>query len=227
MRPHTEHIPKALLPVAGKPFVERQLEWLSKHGVTEVLFLTGYLGEQIEQAVGDGNRWGLKVRYSQEDILLGTGGALRLAADRGLLRPKFLLTYCDSYLRVDFGKIFQKFEKCGSLALMTVIRNDFRCASSNVIFEAGQLSLYDKRAGEANQKRMEFLDYGLLALTATAVTERLEAGKKLDLSDFLHVLSKEGRLVGMEVSEKYYEIGSPEGLNDIEEFFQKRGENLD
>jgi len=82
LRPVTETVAKAVMPVAGRPFAEYQLEWLARAGVTDVVYAIGFHGDQIRAAVGDGSRFGIRVTYVDEgEILLGTGGAVRLAYD--------------------------------------------------------------------------------------------------------------------------------------------------
>src|SRR5262245_20561674 len=141
MRPLTETIPKALLPVAGRPFLEHQLGWLAGHGVTEVVLCVGYRGDAIRAFLdadgGAGARHGLRIRVVDEgERLRGTAGALRLALDEGALDESFLMTYGDSFLPIDFAAVFRAFEVSGKPALMTVFRNDGRWDSSNVIFES-------------------------------------------------------------------------------------------
>jgi N-acetyl-alpha-D-muramate 1-phosphate uridylyltransferase len=225
MRPKTESIPKALLPVAGKPFVHHQLTWLSAHGVSEVLFLTGHLGELIEDYVGNGGQWDVRATFSREEgSLLGTGGALRLAAERGLLAPDFLLTYGDSYLRIDFKAVFQAWQPSNFPALMTVFRNQGALDTSNVVLRNGHIELYSKAATPEESVAMEYIDYGLLAFREPVIKTSLPLGEKCDLAPLLSRLSREGQLMGMEVQDRFYEIGSPQGLQDLEQFLQKRKE---
>src|SRR6185295_4061573 len=123
MRPLTTQIPKALIPVEGKAFADHQLAWLASHGVDEVVFSIGYLGDMLRAHVGDGARYGLTVRYVDEGPeLRGTAGALRLALDEGALAESFLLTYGDSFLPVDFAGVFAAFQAAATPGLMTVFR---------------------------------------------------------------------------------------------------------
>ena len=80
MRPLTEKIPKALVKVAGRPFAELQVERLRSQGISRVVWLVGYRAHQIEEALGDGSRWGMRFEYLNDGpTLLGTGGALQRA----------------------------------------------------------------------------------------------------------------------------------------------------
>lgn len=221
MKPITEAIPKALVPVNGEPFVDHQLRWLAAHGVDEVVFSIGHLGHLLREHVGDGGRFGLAVRFVDEgEDLRGTAGALRLARDAGVLAPEFLLTYGDSYLPVDFGEVARAFQASGAPAMMVVFRNEGRWDRSNAVVAGGRVLLYDKRPAAADAARMEYIDYGLTALRRSVVEERVAAGARADLSDLLHALSIEGSLAAHEVTTRFYEVGSPQGLQDLERFLR-------
>jgi NDP-sugar pyrophosphorylase family protein len=219
MYPLTERIPKALIPVLGVPFVDHQLRWLAAHGVSEVVLSLGHLGEQIEAHVGDGTRAGVPVRYVHEgSALRGTAGALRLAHDQGLLAEAFLVTYGDSYLPIDFGAVAQAFLAGARPALMTVFRNDGRWDKSNVVFEAsaGLITLYDKLQKQRPVSEFRYIDYGVSALLRETVPREVPADVKCDLAEVFQRLSLRGELAGFEVSQRFYEIGSPAGLADLE-----------
>jgi NDP-sugar pyrophosphorylase family protein len=224
MRPLTETIPKALIPVAGRPFVDHQLGWLAAHGVTDVVLSVGYLGEAIRAHVGDGSRYGLAVRVVDEGTnLRGTAGAVRLALDEGVLEERFLLTYGDSFLPIDFAAVFRAFVASGAPAFMTVFRNQGRWDTSNVILEGGMVTLYDKQRRTRPAQDFAFIDYGLSALARRTVAAEIPPGQKADLADLFHALSLRGQLAGYESPERFYEIGSPAGLADFAEWLRTRG----
>lgn len=218
MRPLTERLPKALLPVADTPFAHYQLSWLARHGVTEVVYSIAVLGDLVRDYVGDGSRWGLSVSYVEDgDELRGTAGALRRALDAGVLRDWFLVHYGDSFLPIDLRRLRDVFRAQGRPALMTVYRNRGRWDTGNVCFAEGIVALYRKaRRGEAADPAMEFIDYGVSALRADVIAERVPAGAAMDLADVYHRLSVKGLLAGLEVGQRFYEIGSPSGLRDFE-----------
>lgn len=223
MRPLTESIPKALIPVAGVPFIDHQLHWLARHGVTEVVLSVGYRGVMLSEHVGDGARFGLAVRVVDEGAdLQGTAGALRLADQQGVLAPFFLVTYGDSFLPVDFASVWERFRACGRPALMTVFRNDGRWDASNAIYEGGAVILYDKAHRTRPAEAFSYIDYGLLAFEREVVRARVPPAGKADLSDLCHALSVTGQLAGMEIAERFYEIGSPAGLADFERWLSSR-----
>ena len=217
LRPITEQIPKALVEVAGKSFVARQLEYLKQQGIIRVVLCVGHLGEQLEAVVGDGSAFGLNVRYSWDgQRLLGTGGALRQALP--LLGEKFFVVYGDSYLPIDFRAVEQAFLASGKPALMTVLKNGNRWDKSNVLFRDGRLVEYNKRAPRSE---MAHIDYGLGVLSAS-VFDSSPANEIFDLADTYHDLSLRGLLAGHEVFERFYEIGSRDGLSEAVEYFRKR-----
>ena len=221
MRPWTDSVPKALLPVAGVPFVDHQLGLLASHDVTEVVFCIGYRGEMIRSFVGDGARWGLDVAYVDEGRdLRGTAGALRLALDGGHLADSFLVVYGDSYLPVAHRPVLDRLadgdgDGDGD-AVMTVFRNRNAFDASNVLFRDGRVELYDKSGLDPRCADMEHIDYGLAALRRSLVESEVPPGERVDLADLYHRLSRDGRLVGHEVDSRFYEVGSPGGLAALE-----------
>ena len=214
LRPITQTIPKALVDVASQPFIVRQLAYLRTQGISNVVLCVGYLGEMIEAVVGDGNRIGLEVRYSYDGpILLGTGGALKKAVP--LLGDDFFVLYGDSFLPIDFAAAQQAYQASGQQALMTVLQNANQWDTSNVLFMDGRLVEYNKRAPGAS---MAHIDYGL-GLVAAEVLSKYPAAEAFDLADVYQDLSGQGRLCGMEVYQRFYEIGSHTGLQETETYF--------
>ncbi len=215
MRPATEAIPKALIPVHGRPFAELQLEWLHREGVEDVVYCIGYRGEMVRSALGNGSRFGLGIHYSDEGgELRGTAGALRLALDEGALPRAFFLLNGDSYLQADLNSVEDAWTTRGLPALMTVFRNMGLWDQSNVVFADG-LVRYDKHRSEGGEPP-EWIDYGLSVLTSTLVKQHIPAGIATDLADVMATISKEGLVAGFPVAERFYEVGSPAGLRDLE-----------
>jgi len=214
LRPITQTIPKALVDVAGKPFIARQLEYLQVQGVRDVVLCVGYLGEMIQNVVGTGERFGLNVSYSFDGSkLLGTGGALKKALPE--LGNHFFVLYGDSYLPLDFSEVQDMYIRSGQPALMTVLENGDRWDKSNVLFVDGQLVEYNKRAPRSE---MAYIDYGL-GLVSASVFDPYPNDAPFDLADVYQELSIKGQLVGLEVHQRFYEIGSHSGLKEAEEFF--------
>ncbi len=214
LRPITETIPKALVDVAGKPFIARQLSYLREQGVSHVVLCIGYLGDMVREVVGSGESFGLKVSYSEDGPnLLGTGGALAKAIP--LLGDDFFVLYGDSFLPVVFSAVQDAYEKSGRPALMTVLKNQNQWDKSNVLFVGGLLYEYNKRAPRAE---MTYIDYGLGVVSASVLKQR-PVDQPFDLADIYQDLSLQGQLVGLEVHERFYEIGSHTGLKETEDYF--------
>ena len=214
MYPVTETVPKSLIPVHGQPFLGYQLELLASKGMRKVVLAIGHMGEQIRDFADDGSRWDLEVAYCDEGPSpFGTGGAIRLAYDRGLLDPPFFAVYGDSYTDVPFRAIYRI--PSATLATMVIIRNGDRWDRSNVLFENGQMVVYDKTRRHPRSAEMRHIDYGVSLLSEEAV-RRLPEGPA-DLSSLFHSLSVDGLLAGYEVTNRFYEIGSPRGLDEFSE----------
>jgi MurNAc alpha-1-phosphate uridylyltransferase len=219
LRPITETIPKALVEVAGRPFIFRQLDYLHAQGIRRVVFCIGYLGGMIQEIVGDGSKFGLDVAYSSDGPgLLGTGGALRRALP--LLEQEFFVLYGDSFLPVEFAPIERVFLDGHKSALMTVLENGDRWDKSNVLFRQGKLVEYNKHQP---RPEMTYIDYGLAVLSKLVLENYPAGGEAFDLAEVYHALSLKGQLAGYEVNERFYEIGSHDGLKETETYFLKKG----
>jgi N-acetyl-alpha-D-muramate 1-phosphate uridylyltransferase len=215
--------PKALLPVAGRPFIDHQLELLAAGGVTDVVICVGYGGAEMRAHVARRAPRGLAVRCVDEgDALRGTAGALRLALDEGALAPVFGVLYGDSYLPIGLEPVWEAFRASPLPALMTVLRNDDRWDASNADVADGRVVLYDKARREPGVSERRWIDYGLSVLDAGIVAERIPAGATADLADLFHDLSLTGKLAAFEVDERFYEIGSPRGLEELERYLAER-----
>jgi NDP-sugar pyrophosphorylase family protein len=211
LRPTTEKIPKALIPVAGQPFLAHQLRLLQNAGIRKVVLCVGYRGEMIEQEFADGRNFGVELSYSFDGPeLLGTGGALKKALP--MLGQSFFVLYGDSYLPIDYAAPARAFVASGKLGLMTVFRNGGRWDTSNVWFEDGAIKSYSKKEQTA---QMQFIDYGLGVLDSKSL-EPWPDGKAFDLADVYHDLIARNELAGFEVEHRFYEIGSLEGLAELD-----------
>ena len=217
--PLTEGVPKSLVEVAGQPFIVHQLRLLRRNDITQIVLCVGHQGEQIQAAVGDGQRWGLHLEYSFDGPqLMGTGGAVRQALP--LLGDRFFVLYGDSYLDCDYQAARQALDASGKLALMTVFRNENRWDPSNVVFQDGQILRYDKRKRTPD---MQYLDYGL-GLFQAAAFQRYAGQERFDLADVYADLLAAGQLAGFEVTQRFYEIGSPAGLEETRRLLEARRE---
>lgn len=219
MLPETATVPKTLLPVAGRPFAGYQLTWLAQAGIDSVVYCVGHLGDQIRSYVRDGSNWGLSVRYVDEgDQLRGTAGALRLACDEDALDEDFLVLYGDSWLQVDPAAVLGTARARREPALMTVYHNDGRWDGSNAVFAGDRVTRYEKGL-TPQPPQMRWIDYGLLALRLPVIADRVPAGMPQDLAPLCSALAAEGLLAGLEVFERFYEIGSTSGRNELAAVF--------
>lgn len=210
LRPVTERIPKALVEVAGRPFLEHQIDLLKRNGITRLVLCVGYLGGMIRELYGDGSRLGVEILYSEDgDRLLGTGGALRKALP--LLADSFFVLYGDSYLPISYQPVAQAFMDSGKEGLMTVYQNEGQWDTSNVVYADKRIVMYDKHARDP---RMRHIDYGLSVLSARAV-RRLPEDEPADLANLLTELVAKSELAGYEVKQRFYEIGSHAGLAEL------------
>ena len=211
LRPITEKIPKSLVPVADKPFLTHQLELLHARGIRHAVLCLGHLGEMIQRDFGDGGAYGIRLDYSFDGPkLLGTGGALKRALP--LLGPEFFVLYGDSYLPVEYRPIAEFFQRSGKLGCMTVYRNEGRYDTSNVVFRDHEIAVYDKTK---RRPEMQHIDYGL-SLFKASVFESYPASQPFDLAEVMGKLVREKQLAGYEIRERFYEIGSPAGLAELE-----------
>ncbi len=208
-----EEVPKPLLSVAGEPFLLHQLRLLRSHGASRIVLSVGYLGELIERAIGS-ERFGMRIDYSYDGPdLLGTLGAVRRAAP--LLGPRFLVLYGDTYLRLDYRAAVAAWLDSGRAALMTVLENEDRWDTSNAIFRDGMVVRYDKHQPTAD---MRWIDYGLGGLTEQSL-QWADPGEG-ELAVLYQALADAGELCGYEVSERFFEIGTPASLAEADRYLR-------
>ena len=222
LRPLTEKIPKSLVEVAGRAFLEHQIALLRTNGVTEVFLCVGYLGEMIEELFGDGKRFGVGITYSYDgEKLLGTGGAIKKLLPK--LPNDFFVLYGDSYLPIDYQAVAAHFRTSAKPALMTVFHNEDAWDRSNVWFESGTVRRYSKTE---SLSQMRYIDYGL-TICRRSIFESCPANEPFDLAIVFEKLSQRGELAGYEVYQRFYEIGSHEGIKELDQLLRdaSRGAN--
>jgi NDP-sugar pyrophosphorylase family protein len=220
LRPITEAIPKAMVDVAGRPFIDHQLDLLRRRGVRRVVLCLGHLGERVRDHLGDGSRFAMDLRYSFDgEKLMGTGGALLRAG--ALLGDSpddaFWVMYGDSYMDIDYPATLEFFQRSGADGLMTVLQNGDRWDKSNVVFRDGKLLRYDKKN---TTPEMSYVDYGV-ALLQKRVLDRIPADRPFDLAALYSTLVEEEKMVGYEVTNRFYEIGTPAALEEARRYFER------
>ena len=218
LRPITEKIPKLLVEVAGEPFFSHQIRLLKAAGLTHIVLCVGYLGEKIVEQYGDGSAWGVKIDYAFDGPkLLGTGGALIAALPK--LGDAFYVLYGDSYLPIDYRAVGDFFINSGQLGLMTVYENQGRYDTSNVWFEDGEIKVYDKKV---RLPQMHHIDYGLGVFRTTAF-DGFARDTVVDLAEVQKSLVARHQLAGYEMKQRFYEIGSHEGLQELDTLLRAQG----
>jgi NDP-sugar pyrophosphorylase family protein len=217
MRPRTLTVPKAMLEVAGRPFIDWQLEKLASCGFDDVILCVAFLAEQIREHAGDGARYGLRVRYSDEGPkLLGTAGAMRVALD--MLAPTFLVTYGDSYLPFDYAEPLRILDAhADSKGVMSVFHNAGQWDASNVDTDGEWILRYEK--GSTDPK-LQHIDYGAIALRREII-ETLPLGEPAGLDAIQRELASRKLLRAVVARDRFFEIGSPEGLAALDAHLQK------
>jgi N-acetyl-alpha-D-muramate 1-phosphate uridylyltransferase len=216
LRNLTEKTPKSLIAIAGEPFIAHQLRLLRRNGIQHVILCVGHLGEMIESVVGNGSAFGMKVEYSYDGAkLLGTAGAVRGALSK--LGENFFVLYGDSYLPCDYSGVEREFSRSGKPGLMTVFRNEGQWDTSNVEFEDGKILEYSKKD---RTPRMNYIDYGLGVFNRAAFGRTTAS----DLADIYGELLQAGKLAAFEVRERFYEIGSLAGVQELESFLTSQGD---
>jgi NDP-sugar pyrophosphorylase family protein len=215
-------VPKSLIQVHGRPFIEWQLEWLVAQGVRDVILRIGHLGADVRRHVGSGKSFGLRAIYVDEgDALKGTAGALRLAVDELSIATPFYVLYGDSLLDVSVPDVTATYEEVGLPALMTVFRNENQWEVSNAVFDGRSVTRYEKLLA-TTPTDMVYVDYGFLVLQCSLIHEFVPAGDVVDLALVLSRLSMSGRLAGYEAPQRFFEIGSPEGLISMEAYLASK-----
>lgn len=208
----TKNKPKALVEVAGKPFIAHQLNLLKRRGAHRIILCTGFRGEMIEDYVKDGSTFGLNVSYSHDGSeLLGTGGAIKHALESSPDVTELAMTYGDSYLDFDWRPAYDQFCRSSKEGLMTVLHNRNRWGKSNVALSGDLVTAYAK---EPSSKQFEYIDYGFSFLKAS-VFKRVEM-KMFDLALIWQYLIVDKQLLGHDVSIRFYEVGTPEGIAELE-----------
>jgi len=211
LRPLTDSMPKCMVPVLGRPFLAYQLEYLTRHGIRDIILCVGHLGDVIEEHFGDGRLFGVTIRYGREgDRLLGTAGAIKNVEP--FLEDVFFVTYGDSYTVVDFAKIMDYFKSRGRLGLMVVLKNEDRWGRSNVVVDGEVVRVYDKQRPHPG---MRYIDFGVSLFHREAFRD-IPAGEPVDLNDVNQRLIAQQQLLAYETHDRFYEIGSVAGLREFE-----------
>ena len=211
LKPITDSIPKAMVPVCGRPFLAYQIEYLSHYGIRDIILCVGHLGDMIAEHFGDGRQMGVSIHYGREgNRLLGTAGAIRNV--QHLLQDVFFVTYGDSYAVVDFSVIMNYFGSRDKLGLMVVFKNEDRWDCSNVVVNGDYVNVYDKQRPHTG---MRYIDFGVSVFRREALRD-VPVGVPFDLSEVNQQLIAHQQLLAYETHNRFYEIGSVAGLRELQ-----------
>jgi N-acetyl-alpha-D-muramate 1-phosphate uridylyltransferase len=212
LRPITQRVPKAMVEVRGRPFLEYELDLLRREGVDDAVLCVGHLGELIQDHFGDGSAFGLNLRYSWDGPgLLGPAGALKRAEP--LLGDRFFVTYGDAYLRAPYRAMMDSFEASGKLAMMAAYRNENRHGRSDIEVRARCVVRYDKKG----TRNLSWINYGVTALQKGALS-LIPKGVEYGEQEFYGELIARRELLSFPVTKRFYEIGNPVALAEFSRF---------
>lgn len=219
LRPVTETIPKALVIINDEPFIAHQLRLLRKNNITDVILSVGYRHDMIEDYVGDGDKFGVNVKYVHDGaMLLGTGGAIKKALPT-IESDVFFVLYGDSYLPCNYSSVQEFFNTADKLGLMTVFQNEDKYDKSNVEFFDQKMIAYSKNERTV---RMKHIDYGLGILTKKCF-DLVQSEEVFDLAYLYKLLLEKNELAAFEIKERFYEAGSFAGINELEYYLSLVG----
>ena len=205
-------LPKHLVPVGGEPFAALQLRWLQGRGVSRVVYCVGHGADQIERYVREHGPRTLEYEFVRDGAtLLGTGGAVRSAHDRLAFDDDVLVLYGDTLLDLDLRSLMAAHRAHGLGATMSVFHNDGRFDTSNASFD-GRLVRYDKHSPSG---AMTWIDYGASALSVSTIAQ-IRPSEPSDLAELFQRLGDQGQLGGFVATERFYEIGTPSALQELE-----------
>jgi NDP-sugar pyrophosphorylase family protein len=220
-------LPKSLIPVLGKPFLDYQLAWLSEQGIENVILAVGFKAHLIIEHIQRNSYPNLTIEFVKDgEHPLGTAGAIRSAIDNGLTEEAFFVLYGDSYLDVDLRKVWEQFQQT-KLPTMTVFRNDGNWDTSNVLMQDNKISLFEKNREDYADIGMKYIDYGISILPKSIILKTVPSRQITDLADVYHDLSLNNQLLAFEATNRFFEIGSPTGHADLERYLALSGKSYD
>jgi len=215
--PLTKKIPKSMMRFEGKPFLEQQLDLLKKNRIFDIVLCVGYKAEQIKKYFGDGKNFGVEIKYSSDKKkLLGTGGALKKAEN--LLEDSFLVMWGDSYLPFNFQKAIKFFKKSNKPGMMIVFKNLNKYEPSNVEVKNNLVKSYSKKR---KTKKMKYIDYGI-SIYRKEVLKYLPKNQVCDLTKLQQALIKKRQLLAYPAEKRFYQIGSPDGLEELKNYIKRK-----
>ncbi len=217
LRPLTDNLPKPMIPINRKPFLEYLLELLKKNGIKEVILLLGYLPDKIREYFGNGSDFGIKTKYSIGDVSFETGKRIKNAEE--LLDDNFLLMYCDNYWPLNLKKVVEYHNNHNALVTVTIYTNKDNFTKSNMkVNDQGYVTLYDKsRKG----KNLSGVDIGFFIINKKVFELMPDTNFSFE-KKILPKLIEKKQLAGYLTDHKYYSIGKIERLPITEQFLKPK-----
>jgi NDP-sugar pyrophosphorylase family protein len=212
LRPLTSSIPKPMFPISGKPFLEHEINLLKRASINDIVICIGYQGELVRRHFEDGQSLGVRIRYSDDgDKLLGTAGSLKKA--RTLLSDRFFITFGDAYPILDYKAAWNHFILTGKIALMVVYKNSNRYGRSNTVVQDGLVIFYSKKEKDP---RMQYIEFGVTFMNRQAL-DAIPDDNPVDLEALYRQIISNNQMAALEVNQRIYDIGSPEGLAEFQQ----------
>ena len=217
LRPLTYKIPKPMITLNNKPFLEYLIELLKENGIKEIILLLGYLPDKIKEYFGDGSNFGIKIRYSVGDVSFETGKRIKNAEE--LLDDNFLLMYCDNYWSLNLKKLVKYHDNHNVLATVTIYTNKDNFTKNNMkVDDQGYVILYDKSRQEEN---LSGVDIGFFIINKKVLELMPDTNFSFE-KEILSELIKKNQLAGYLTDHRYYSIGKIERLPITEKFLQPK-----
>jgi len=208
-----KEIPKALFPIAGKPLLHHQIEWLKKYGIDEIVFCIGHLGEQIKNFVGDGSSFGIKAFFSEEKQLLGTGGAIKNAEK--FINGTFLVVFGDLMIEMNLSKLIEFHKSHNGIATIVVHKTDHPWDSDLIKLDNnGKIIEIIKRPGKMDKYPSEISKTSIYILEKD-VLDRIPNSKVDFEKEVLPGIVNDGKAYGYFTNEFIKDIGTPERYKEI------------
>ncbi|MDI1310320.1 MAG: nucleotidyltransferase family protein [Methylotenera sp.] len=214
MRPLTDHTPKPLLKVGGKPLIVWHLERLAKAGFKEVVINHAHLGEQIEQALGDGSQWNMHIQYSPEKTALETAGGIANALPLLGFEP-FLVVNGDTFTEIDFA-VLKHALKPNNHAHLVLVDNPPQHPNGDFAIEAGKL----KNTGAKNNIGM--LTFSGVGVYHPDLFASVTRGEPAKLAPLLRSAIAENKASAEHYQGVWHDIGTPERLSRLDEALKLR-----
>jgi len=217
LRPLTYKIPKPMVEVNGKPFLEYLIFYLRNKGLRNILICTGYISEKIVSHFKNGSKFGVDISYSNEKSLIGTGGALKNA--ERFLNKEFILLNGDTFIPLKYNKLIDNYKKSGK-NIIVVNRN--KKSQGNIMIDGSNIvTKYDK-----TKKNLGYNDCGVQVLKKELINF-IPKNKVVSMeNNIFPLLIKKKGLIAFETKQNFFDLGTFEGIKKFESLVNKYFRNI-